>query len=126
MTPSKVKLLRQTAQLELSYGDTQFQLSAEFLRVHSPSAEVRGHGTGQEQLQYGKREVELDAVEPVGNYGLKLIFSDGHDSGIYTWQLLRQFCLQHEQLWSEYLQALQQAGQSREPNTQTLRFHNPD
>ncbi|MDO3387397.1 DUF971 domain-containing protein [Gilvimarinus sp. SDUM040013] len=123
MTPTKVKLLRQSAELELSYGDTTFRLDAEFLRVHSPSAEVRGHGAGNEKLQTGKRHVQLQDLEAVGNYGIKLVFDDGHDSGIYTWALLYELCKNHDQYWGKYLTALEQAGQSRDPDVQPLKFH---
>ena len=83
--------------------------------MYSPSAEVRGHGVGNEVLQYGKKHVVLCKVEAVGNYGLKLIFDDGHDSGIYTWPTLREYALNQEQLWQAYLDRLASAKQSREP-----------
>lgn len=111
--PNKITLKSRSGQLALEYDDGVFELSFEFLRVHSPSAEVRGHGAGSEVLQYGKKSVVLNNIEPVGNYGLKLVFSDGHDSGIYTWALLRQYSLDKEQMWAAYLDKLQAAGQSR-------------
>lgn len=126
MQPSKVKLLRSSAELELTYGDEVCRLSAEFLRVHSPSAEVRGHGRGQEQLQYGKRDVKLTGVEPAGNYGVKLIFDDGHNSGIYTWAYLYELNQNYAHYWQTYLTALERAGKSRDPHTQPLKFHSPE
>ncbi|MBU2886611.1 DUF971 domain-containing protein [Gilvimarinus agarilyticus] len=123
MTPTKIKLLRDAAELELHYGEASYRLSAEFLRVHSPSAEVRGHGKGQEQLQTGKSEVGISKIEPVGNYGVKLTFSDGHDSGIYTWPLLHDFCLHHHHYWQTYLDTIEKAGASRLPdNVQVIKL----
>ena len=84
LVPSKIQLHKQSQQLELHFGGEQFLLPAEFLRVHSPSAEVKGHGPGQAVLQYGKKDVAISKIERAGNYALKLIFDDGHDSGIYT------------------------------------------
>ncbi len=113
--PTDIKLHKKSATLELSYSDgTAHLLSAEFLRVHSPSAEVRGHGKGQEVLQTGKRNVLLLNIEPVGNYAIKLCFDDGHDSGIYSWPYLHQLCCEHESMWNNYLGKLQQAGASRD------------
>ncbi len=87
--PSEIKLHQKSRLLELSFEDGQhFELTYEFLRVLSPSAEVRGHGPGQEKLQAGKQAVEIEKVEPVGNYAIKLVFSDGHDSGLYSWDYL--------------------------------------
>ena len=86
--PTEIKLHQASRILEITFADGQvFQLPCEFLRVYSPSAEVRGHGPGQEVLQVGKREVGIDAIEPVGTYAVKLVFSDGHDTGLYTWEL---------------------------------------
>lgn len=108
--PSALALRTTSRVLELSYGDTSYQLPFEFLRVYSPSAEVRGHGPGQEVLQTGKRDVEIAAVEPVGHYAIRLVFSDSHDSGIYTWDLLHSFCQNEQRLWDDYLGKLQAAG----------------
>ena len=83
--PTKIQLHKQSQQLELHFGGEQFLLSAEFLRVHSPSAEVKGHGLGQEVLQFGKKDVGISQLERAGNYGLKIHFDDGHNTGIYTW-----------------------------------------
>ena len=116
MLPTDIKLHKKTAVLELKYADGGiYTLPAEFLRVWSPSAEVRGHGAGQEVLQTGKKGVAIDTLEPVGNYGIKLHFSDGHNTGIYTWEYLREMSLQQQAMWQDYLNRLQQAGASREP-----------
>lgn len=88
-------------------------LTAELLRVYSPSAEVRGHGQGNEVLQIGKEDVRITGIEPVGNYAVKLIFSDGHDSGLYSWDILHEFASNHQALWQSYLQRLQAAGHTR-------------
>ncbi len=115
--PSAVKLHRRSALLELHYGSgEQYQLPAELLRVYSPSAEVRGHGKGQAVLQSGKRHVGLVAVEPVGHYAIKLLFDDGHDSGIYSWDYLYQLCREKEARWQSYLNELASAGASRDPS----------
>lgn len=114
MKPTKVKVLKTSRALELCYEAESYKLSFEFLRVFSPSAEVRGHGTGSAVLQTGKKAVGLLKVEPVGNYALKLVFDDGHDSGLYDWRYLKHLCNQKEALWSEYLEQLAAAGASRE------------
>ncbi len=113
--PTQIKLKTGSGILQLQYADGVFELGFEFLRVHSPSAEVRGHGVGSEVLQYGKKDVLLENIEAVGNYGLKLIFDDGHDSGIYTWPLLRDYSLNQTKLWQQYLEKLTSANQSRDP-----------
>lgn len=115
--PKRVTVKAGSGLLCLEYDDGEFELSFEFLRVHSPSAEVRGHGRGSEVLQSGKKYVVLEGIEPVGNYGLKLIFNDGHDSGIYTWDILRDYALNQDVLWHTYLEKLTQAGQAREPHS---------
>lgn len=112
--PLKVALHSQSRELELQYDDGIYRLSAEFLRVLSPSAEVRGHTADQEVVQTGKREVEITGVEPVGYYALKLIFSDGHDSGLYTWDYLRELCKTQETKWQCYMQKLKAVGGSRD------------
>lgn len=113
--PESIVLHQQSCVLELVYPqDKRYKLSFEFLRVHSPSAEVQGHGPGQQILQVGKKQVRINAIEPVGNYALKLVFSDGHDSGLYSWDLLYRFSQQYEVMWADYLQALQAAGASRD------------
>ncbi|MFT6592032.1 MAG: DUF971 family protein [Zhongshania sp.] len=123
--PTDVKFRKLSQQLELSYasGET-FSLSSEFLRVHSPSAEVRGHGAGQETLQTGKLKVQLTELIPVGNYALQLVFNDGHDSGIFSWTYLRELCDQQDTLWKEYLQKLDDNKASRDPDEQVVKFFN--
>lgn len=114
--PTDIKLHKKSATLELRYADeTCNTFSAEFLRVHSPSAEVRGHGKGQEILQTGKRQVKIANLEPVGNYAIKLSFSDGHDTGIYSWTYLQELATDHDDLWQDYLKKLDTAKASREP-----------
>lgn len=113
--PTDIKLHKKSATLELLYADgTDKLFSAEFLRVHSPSAEVRGHGKGQEILQTGKRQVKIVNLEPVGNYAIKLSFSDGHDTGIYSWSYLAELATDHDSLWNDYLMKLDTAKASRE------------
>ena len=112
--PSAINLHKTSKTLSLTYGsDEVFNLPAEFLRVHSPSAEVQGHG--QPILQFGKLGVGLSKVEAAGQYALKLTFDDGHDSGLFTWDYLYQLSLRQEQLWTDYLEQLRAAGQSRDP-----------
>jgi len=114
--PTEIKLHQVSRLLEISFDDGKtFHLPCEFLRVYSPSAEVRGHGPGQETLQTGKRHVEIKAVEPVGNYAVQLVFSDGHNTGIYSWDLLYDYGARHDELWTQYLKRLEEAGQSRDP-----------
>ena len=120
--PDRIKLHRQDAELELQFSEVSYRLSAEFLRVHSPSAEVKGHGPGQEKLQTGKREVQITAVDAVGHYALKLTFNDGHDSGIYTWPYLHDLATRQTELWQTYLEALHRAGQSRDPDTGVVKI----
>jgi DUF971 family protein len=113
--PVEIKLHQLSRLLELTFDDGKtFQLPCEFLRVYSPSAEVRGHGKGQETLQVGKKNVEIKAVEPVGNYAVQLAFSDGHNTGIYSWDILYDYGVRQAELWAEYLERLAQAGASRE------------
>ncbi len=113
--PSKIRLLPKAGVLELSYGDAEtHRLSFEFLRVHSPSAEVKGHGPGTEILQHGKKGVGITQIEPVGNYAIRIHFSDKHNSGLFDWGLLYKFCLQQDQMWQSYLEKLEAAGKSRE------------
>lgn len=115
MIPDKVQLRKLSGVLELHYPNEQpYQLDFEFLRVHSPSAEVKGHG--RPILQTGKKGVQVLRVEASGNYALKLTFSDGHDSGLYSWDYLRELCLEKDTLWKKYLEALEENGASREPH----------
>lgn len=122
MIPTKIQLHKKSAILELQFGARQFHLSAEYLRVHSPSAEVKGHGPGQEILQYGKKAVAISGMERAGNYALKLGFDDGHDSGIYTWDYLYELAINQERNWQTYLDALAAAGKSREKDVAIVKF----
>ncbi|MBM5572741.1 MULTISPECIES: gamma-butyrobetaine hydroxylase-like domain-containing protein [Deefgea] len=113
--PTEIKLHQKSKILEVAYADgAQFQLPCEFLRVSSPSAEVRGHGVGNEVLQVGKANVNIIAVEPVGNYAVKLVFDDGHDSGLFSWEYLYELGRDYDVLWANYLAQLAAAGASRE------------
>ena len=118
--PTEIAVRKTARVLELSYGDTHSQLTFEFLRVYSPSAEVRGHGPGQEVLQTGKRHVDIQGIEPVGHYAIRPIFSDGHDSGIYTWELLNMFCQNQQSMWDSYLRKLEAAGHPGETGRDVL------
>lgn len=119
--PTEIKLHQKSREMELTFSDgSNHRLSYEFLRVYSPSAEVRGHGPGQETLQTGKRNVEITALEAVGNYAVQPFFSDGHDSGIYSWDLLYKLATHKDELWSDYLARLEAAGASRDVDSTTL------
>ncbi|WP_404938093.1 DUF971 domain-containing protein [Pseudomonas sp. JDS08PS003] len=119
--PTGINLHKASKTLTLTYGpDEVYQLPAEFLRVHSPSAEVQGHG--KPILQFGKLGVGLSKVEPAGQYALKLTFDDGHDSGLFTWDYLYQLALRQEDLWSDYLAELKAAGKSRDPNESVIKL----
>ena len=109
--------------LSIDYaGDVRHPLPAEYLRVHSPSAEVRGHGKGQEVLQFGKRLVTINSITKSGNYAIQIFFSDGHDSGIFTWDYLYDLGANYDSHWATYLETLNQAGQSRDPDTQVVKL----
>ena len=113
--PTEIKLHQKSRLLEISFADGKtFQLPCEFLRVYSPSAEVRGHGPGQEVLQTGKRAVEIRSLDPVGSYAVQPAFSDGHATGIYSWEYLYHLGENQERLWAEYLDRLEKAGASRD------------
>ena len=115
-TPTEIKLHQASLKMEITFSDgAHFELPFEFLRVYSPSAEVRGHGPGQEVLQVGKREVLINAAEPVGHYGINLFFSDGHDTGIYSWEYLYDLGVNQAAMWDEYLKRMEAAGASRDP-----------
>lgn len=112
--PTEILLHQASRKLELTFDDGQHgELSCEFLRVHSPSAEVQGHGNPV--LQTGKQQVNITAIEPVGHYAVKLSFDDGHDTGLYSWDYLYQLLVEHDALWQKYLDKLAEAGASREP-----------
>jgi DUF971 family protein len=113
--PTDIKLHQSSKLLEISFDNGRVaKLSCEFLRVYSPSAEVRGHGAGQEVLQMGKENVNIIGIEPVGNYAVKLIFSDGHDTGLYSWDYLYEIAENYDAMWLEYLARLAAAGITRE------------
>ena len=114
--PIEIRLKTAEKRLEIDFDDgTTVRLSAEYLRVESPSAEVQGHGgPGQKQLVPGKSQVAIRTVEPVGNYAIRIVFDDGHDTGIYSWAYLRELGAEQEKRWANYLKALQAAGMSRE------------
>lgn len=119
--PTRIKLHKASRTLELGYADGRtYQLPAEYLRVLSPSAEVRGHG--KPVLQTGKLNVGLSGIETAGRYAIKLVFDDGHDSGLYTWDYLYQLATEQTQRWDTYLEQLHQAGASRDPDVSTIRF----
>jgi len=114
--PTEIKLHQASRVLEIAFANGRhFRLPYEFLRVYSPSAEVRGHGPGQETLQAGKRDVTIDSVEPVGHYALRPTFSDGHATGIYSWDYLYELGERQDEMWRRYLERLGAAGASRDP-----------
>lgn len=112
--PTDIKLHQQSKRLDVQFDDGRaFSFSCEFLRVHSPSAEVQGHGPGQKVLQVGKANVGIKAINPVGNYAVQIEFDDGHNTGLYSWRTLYEFGMNQEQMWADYLAALAAAGASR-------------
>ncbi len=114
--PVELRLKQAEKLIEIAFDDgKRFRLPAEYLRVESPSAEVQGHGPGQKQLVHGRAHVGILAIEPVGNYAVRLKFDDLHDTGIYSWSYLYELGLEQEHRWSNYLAALAKAGLSREP-----------
>jgi len=113
--PTDIKLHQQSRVMEIAFDNgRRFELSYEYLRVYSPSAEVRGHGTGQEVLQTGKKNVGIGEIEAVGRYAVRPTFTDGHDSGIYSWDYLFMLGERKDELWQQYLENLEKAGASRE------------
>lgn len=115
LVPTNIVHHQKSRSLEITFNnEDQFLLSCEYLRVYSPSAEVRGHGPGQEVLQIGKKEVNIRHIEAVGHYALKLTFTDGHDTGIYSWDYLWSLGKEYEVNWSEYLDRLKKAGATRD------------
>ncbi len=118
--PTEIKLHQKSRVLDIAFSDGKtFHFSCEFLRVHSPSAEVCGHGPGQEVLQTGKKTVNIKHIEPVGNYAIQLNFTDGHNTGLYSWDLLYNYGLNQDKMWQHYLQRIEAAGESREPEAGT-------
>lgn len=120
-TPTNLTLNQKSRELEISWPDGKTHvMSCEYLRVNSPSAEVRGHGPGQEKLQIGKENVNITAIEPVGHYAVKLVFDDNHDSGLYDWNLLYDLGENQEQYWAEYLEKLAERGYERKTAGQVI------
>jgi len=118
--PTEIQLHQKSRILEIRFDDgSHFRLPCEYLRVYSPSAEVRGHGPGQEVLQVGKENVNITEIEPVGQYAVCLHFDDGHDSGIYSWDWLHHLGTEQDELWTQYLERLEQAGHKRSPLSQS-------
>ena len=116
-TPSEIKFHKKSKLLEIIfYDNTECMLSSEFLRVHSPSAEVQGHSPEQAVLQVGKENVNINTIEPVGNYAIKIFFSDGHDTGLYSWQYLHMLAKNYQKLWTEYIGKLDASGIQRQKN----------
>jgi DUF971 family protein len=114
--PTDLKLHRRSRELTVRFADgMNARLSAEFLRVHSPSAEVKGHAAGEGILVTGKEAVNIASLEPVGLYAVRLVFDDGHNTGLYTWSLLYELCAEHERKWARYLERLAAAGKERHP-----------
>jgi DUF971 family protein len=112
--PTDLKLHRRSRELEVVFGDgMSARLSAEFLRVHSPSAEVQGHSAGEGQLVTGKERVNIARIEPIGSYAVRLVFDDGHDTGLYTWPILYELCSERDRKWRRYLERLAAAGHAR-------------
>ncbi len=113
-TPTEIHLHQKSRMLEIAFDDgKRFKLSCEYLRVHSPSAEVAGHGPGEGVLQVGKEDVGINAIEQVGNYAVQLVFDDNHDTGIFSWEYLYELGIDQEQKWQRYLERLKEAGYQR-------------
>lgn len=124
--PTDIQLHTRSRELELTYPEGEhYHLSCEYLRVYSPSAEVKGHGPGQEVLQTGKLKVAIKAIRPVGNYALQLVFDDGHDTGLYSWDYLYQLCTEQEANWQDYLDRMAAAGEARDPDVQVVKLGHP-
>lgn len=122
--PVSIQLHSRSRLLDLEYANGEsYSLSCEYLRVHSPSAEVLGHGPGQEVLQTGKINVGITAIKPVGNYALQLVFDDGHDTGLFSWRYLYDLCRDQQEKWQVYLDRLTKAGASRDPDVQVLNLN---
>ena len=123
--PTDIQLHTQSKNLELVYtDDTRYELSGEYLRVYSPSAEVKGHGPGQEVLQVGKINVGIKEIHPVGNYAVQFVFTDEHDSGIFSWKYLYELCQNQQTYGEDYLQRLKAANATRDPEVQVVRIGN--
>lgn len=122
MKPSAITLHRLSQRLELHFNGCVYFLSAEYLRVFSPSAEVQGHGPQQQVLQFGKQRVQMTALHPQGHYALRILFDDGHDSGLYTWPYLLDLAENAHRNWAQYEAQLQAAGKSRHPEESVIRL----
>lgn len=121
MTPTNIALHQKSRYLELTWSDdVVHDLSCEYLRVNSPSAEVRGHAPGQEKLQLGKENVNITAIDPIGRYAIKIVFDDNHDSGLFSWDLLRELGDNYEQNWKDYLAKCDEAGYERKAPGQVI------
>lgn len=121
--PIRIVVSKSKSKLTASFDSgEEYEFPAEYLRVFSPSAEVRGHGRGQEVLQYGKRHVGITSINQAGNYAIQIIFSDGHDSGIFSWDYLRDLGSNYTNNWIDYLARLHEAGQSRDPDVQIVKL----
>ncbi|WP_299774970.1 DUF971 domain-containing protein [uncultured Pseudoteredinibacter sp.] len=120
--PKKIEFHRRSQELEVIFSQQNYRFSAEFLRVHSPSAEVKGHGPGQEVLQHGKQHVAITDIEANGHYAIRITFDDGHDSGIYSWAYLAELGQDQESLWQCYLDKLAEANLNRDPDTQVVKI----
>ena len=121
--PSGINLRKKSKTLELEYpGGESYSLPCEYLRVYSPSAEVMGHGPGQEVLQTGKMHVNIVDIKPVGHYALQLVFDDGHDTGLYSWDYLYELCVEQDVRWQRYLDRMTAAGAARDPDVQVLKL----
>ena len=121
--PIRIVVSKSKSKLTASFDSgEEYEFPAEYLRVFSPSAEVRGHGRGQEVLQYGKRDVGITSINQAGNYAIQIIFSDGHDSGIFSWDYLRGLGSNYTNNWIDYLARLHEAGQSRDPDVQIVKL----
>ena len=125
MRPTNITYKKRSKVLSLQYGANQAEIPAELLRVYSPSAEVRGHSPEQKRLQTGKKHVSVKNIEPVGNYGIRLTFDDGHDTGIYAWEYLKDLADNNENYWREYLDELKSANASRLPSIPVGQFTPP-
>jgi DUF971 family protein len=118
MKPTQINLHQRSRILEITFEDgANFRLPVEYLRVYSPSAEVQGHGPGQEVLQIGKEDVNIDRIEPIGHYAVRLAFDDNHDSGLYSWDYLYELGVSYEERWQDYLDRLEAGGHKRKPDS---------
>jgi DUF971 family protein len=119
--PTEIKLHQKSRVLEITFDDGgHYRLPCEYLRVYSPSAEVRGHGPGQEVLQVGKETVNIARIESIGTYAVRLCFDDGHDTGLYSWEWLHHLAVGQERLWRDYLTRLEKSGHRRKPAGEEL------